>query len=68
MKLKKLKDDNVAIVLMVSRTILALLLVVGIYTFFDKEPIAAKLLAMGGSIGIAFLLILSFKPTLNTGK
>ncbi|MFD2760615.1 hypothetical protein [Lentibacillus juripiscarius] len=45
----------------ISRTILAILLFFGIYTFFNKEPVAAKLLAMGGSIGFLFLLIMSFR-------
>jgi len=68
MTLKKLIDNKSSIVLVVSRTMLAIVLVIGLYTLFDKEQIAAKLLAMGGSIGIAFLLALSFKSTLKAGK
>ncbi|PAV29155.1 hypothetical protein CIL05_12195 [Virgibacillus profundi] len=57
------KLDNRGIVLMISRTIITIILIFGIYTFFNKEPIAAKLLAMGGSIGLLFLLIMSFRSS-----
>lgn len=59
----KLDEDNRGNVLMISRTIITIFLVFGIYTFFNKEPIAAKLLAMGGSIGFLLLLIMSFKSS-----
>lgn len=62
---KKVNESNRRIVLMTSRTIITVLLVVGLYAFFNKEPVAAKLLAMGGSIGLTFLLIISFKSSLK---
>jgi len=45
-----------------------MILTFSIYTFFDKEPIAAKLLAIGGSIGILYLLIMSFKSLSKSKK
>lgn len=63
----KLDEDKKGIVLMISRTILTIMLVISIYTFFNKEPIAAKLLATGGFIGLLFLLIMSFTSS-STSK
>lgn len=52
------KQNNVG--LDISRTMLAIILAFGIYSFFNQEPIAAKLLALGSSVGVLFLLIISF--------
>lgn len=61
------KSNNIRID--VSRTILAFVLVTGIYGFFTNEHTAAKLLAMGGSLGVLFLLIMSFKsPSKSKNK
>lgn len=55
---RELNKSNIRIE--ISRTILAFFLVSGIYSFFTNEHIAARLLAMGGSLGVLFLLIMSF--------
>lgn len=55
---RELNKSNIRIE--ISRTILAFFLVSGIYSFFTNEHIAAKLLATSGSLGVLFLLIMSF--------
>lgn len=64
---KRLNGNN-NIMLNISRTILAIVLIFSIYTFFDKEPITAKLLAAGGSILLLFLLIMSFTSAVKSKK
>ncbi|GAB4071854.1 hypothetical protein GCM10028778_00010 [Barrientosiimonas marina] len=63
---KLYEDKKGNVLLLVSRTIITIFLVFGIYTFFNKEPMAAKLLATGGSIGFLFLLIITFKSSLTS--
>lgn len=55
------KSDESHIRLYFSRIILAVVMLFSIYTFFEKEPIAAKLLSFGGFILLLILLIMSFK-------